>query len=210
MEAAIHRIVVFCLARFVQGELFHRSMFAVVGQLINDGEAWTAIRAVDEGIVIAAILRIEEFGHASIAGGKIGRNERGLVRFGIIRKANLEFVEAFDGRFVELKFFHIGRFGRFLHERDRKAIEIVLRTFNVDRYPVERVQHPTRQVELLCAPEDKGPKTDPLNYSFDRNIERFARFVLCHAHYSVTRATTLRNTFERRRNVTDELSGRWM
>ena len=183
-------------------------MFAVVGQLIDDGEAWTAIRAVDEGIVIAAILRIEEFGHASIAGGKIGRNERGLVRFGIIRKTDLEFFKAFDGRFVELKLFHVGRFGRFLHERDRKAVEIVLRTFNVDHYPIKRIQHPARQMEPLCAPEDKGPKTDPLNYSFDRNIERFSRKVFCHAYYSVTRATTLRNTFERRRSVTDELSGR--
>ena len=175
-------------------------MFAVVGQLIDDGETWTTIRAVDEGIVITAILRVKEFGHASIAGGKIGRNECGLIRF----------VETFDGRFVELKLFHIGRFGRFLHERDRKAIEVVLRAFDVDRYPIERIQHPTCQVKLLCASEDKGPKTDPLNYSFDRNIERFARFVLCHAHYSVTRATTLRSTFERRRSVTDELSGRWM
>lgn len=100
-----------------------------------------------------------------------GRNECGLVRFGIIRKANLKFFKAFNGRFVELKLFHIGRFGRFLHECDRKAIEVVLRTFDVDRYPVERVQHPTCQVKFLCAPEDKGPKTDPLNYSFDRNIE---------------------------------------
>ena len=76
-------------------------MLAVVGQLIDDGETWTTIRAVDEGIVITAILRVKEFGHASIAGGKIGRNECGLIRFGIIRKADLEFVETFDGRFVE-------------------------------------------------------------------------------------------------------------
>ena len=84
MEATVCWIIIFGLAELIHGKLLHRSVGAIVGQPIDDGETWAAIRAIDEWIMVATIMRIEEFAHARFTWSEIGRNERGLTCLRII------------------------------------------------------------------------------------------------------------------------------
>ncbi|MCK7527005.1 MAG: hypothetical protein MZV64_60070 [Ignavibacteriales bacterium] len=47
---------------------------AVVGDVLDDGEARSAVGAVDEGIAVAPVVGVEEFAQAVVADGDVGRD----------------------------------------------------------------------------------------------------------------------------------------
>jgi len=48
---------------------------AIVGQVLDDGEARTAVGAVRERVAVAAVGRLEQLAAAVVAGGDVGRDE---------------------------------------------------------------------------------------------------------------------------------------
>jgi len=62
------------LARRAHGEHGHRSARPVVRDITHNSEARAAIGAVDEGIAVASVLRIQQLAQAIIADSNIRRN----------------------------------------------------------------------------------------------------------------------------------------
>ena len=56
------------------GEACHRGLRPIIGDVLDDCEARSAVGAVDEGIMVAAVMGVEEFAQAIRADGDIRRN----------------------------------------------------------------------------------------------------------------------------------------
>jgi hypothetical protein len=76
VEAPVQRIGVFAQALRALGEWRHAGLCAVVGQGARQRVARPALRAVDEGIAVAPVGGIEQFGQAVVAGRRVGRDCR--------------------------------------------------------------------------------------------------------------------------------------
>jgi NhaP-type Na+/H+ or K+/H+ antiporter len=61
MESAIERIFVFQLAFGTHGKTLHGGITAIVGKFFNNAVTGTAVGTVSEGIVIASIVRTQDF-----------------------------------------------------------------------------------------------------------------------------------------------------
>jgi hypothetical protein len=78
METPVCRIFIFLPALLAQPEDRHGGSLAVIGDIPDDGEPGPTIGAVDEGVVVASVSRIEELFKAIIASGDV----RGYLRTG--------------------------------------------------------------------------------------------------------------------------------
>jgi len=78
VETAVEWVFVFLATGWAEGEVGHGREGAVVGQGANDCEAGAAVGAIDEGIPVAPIVRVEEFAQTVLTKGDIGRNEGAL------------------------------------------------------------------------------------------------------------------------------------
>ena len=76
MEAPVERVVVLGLAGRAHGKDLHGCFFAVIGDILHDGEARAAVGAVDEGIAVAAVGGIKQFAQTVITGSSIRRDKR--------------------------------------------------------------------------------------------------------------------------------------
>ena len=74
VKAAVERIIVFRLAVWTHFKTGHGGLWAVIGNIADDGESRSAIGAVDEWVTVASIGRVEEFAAAVRADGHIRRN----------------------------------------------------------------------------------------------------------------------------------------
>src|SRR5581483_7082819 len=75
MKASIERIFILRLAERAEWEVAHSGLVAVVGNILDNGEAWPTVGAVNEGIAIPSVSRIKEFVQAVTTGGCIRRDE---------------------------------------------------------------------------------------------------------------------------------------
>ena len=66
---------VFVFAGRTHGKGTHAGTFPVIGHGVENRQARPAGRAVDEGMEIAPVRRVEELGLAGVADSNIGRNE---------------------------------------------------------------------------------------------------------------------------------------
>src|SRR5438046_1454159 len=64
-------------------------IFAVVRRAADDGVARAALRAVREGVAIAAVGRIEDVGETVVARGQVGR-DGGARRGDVVARSDLE------------------------------------------------------------------------------------------------------------------------
>src|SRR5581483_1317224 len=72
MEPPARRDVVLLGAPRAHGKGAHRGRGPVIGERLDDGEARPAARAVDEGIAVASVGRIEQLAQAVRTGGRVG------------------------------------------------------------------------------------------------------------------------------------------
>jgi hypothetical protein len=63
-------------------EVPHGRPGAVVGDILNYGEAWSAVGAVGKGVTVAPIMRREDFPQAILTGSDIWRNKLIFAFFG--------------------------------------------------------------------------------------------------------------------------------
>ena len=83
--AAVFDVVVFPVAVRAHREGAHRGLGPVIGHVLDDREARAAVRAVDEGIAVAAVGRVAQFPQAVLADADVRRNERVALRLGFAR-----------------------------------------------------------------------------------------------------------------------------
>lgn len=76
MKPSIGWIVILALTRWTHLEMLHRSKRSVVRNILDDGVARSTVCAIDEGIEIASVARVEQLTQTFITNGDIGRNER--------------------------------------------------------------------------------------------------------------------------------------
>ena len=76
MEAPACRISVLGQAQRALRKRCHTGLGAIVGQGARQRESWAALCAVDEGVAVAPVGRVEQFGQAVVAGGGVGWDRR--------------------------------------------------------------------------------------------------------------------------------------
>ena len=172
MEAAVQRVVVLALTGRAHGELRHRGLRAVVGDAAGDGEARTAVGAVQKGIAVAAVEGREQLAQAIRAGGRIGRNP-GTHTSSHLAGDDLESRPSgkdFAGR---SQFAHRDRVdarqGRRLGaQATEKGIHALFRPFDLDGDPAGVVADKARQALLQGQPVDKRTVANALHHAADQ------------------------------------------
>ena len=71
VEASAVRIKIFFGASVAHREIAHGSSFAVVRHILENRQARAASRAIYERVQVAAVVRVEKFGGAFVAGRDI-------------------------------------------------------------------------------------------------------------------------------------------
>ncbi len=94
VKAAIERILVLGSAGRAERKARHRRVLPVVGEIADDREARTAVRAVREGIAEAAVRRVEDLREAVGARPDVGQDED---RFDSSRAARFDAKRLFSG-----------------------------------------------------------------------------------------------------------------
>ena len=173
MEAPIQRVGVLLRTDGAHGEFLHGRLFAVVGQLLDDGKARAAVRAVDERIAVAAVRRVEQFAHAVFARCQIRRNERRRLYLRVVGKANLKGVEVFERHFLELNLRHLGRGRRLFRQRDHEFVQQLRFCLRMDVHAVGGIQHPAVDQVLFRLSVYERAEPHPLHDAFYMNVQRF-------------------------------------
>ena len=73
MKPPVRWVLVLFLAEAAQRKLAHSGVFSVVGQPLDDGEAWTAVGAGDEEVFVAWVFWVAQFSEAFVADGDVWR-----------------------------------------------------------------------------------------------------------------------------------------
>ena len=152
----------------------HRSVAAIVRQLIDDGEAWPAIRAIDKWIAVPAVTRVEKLLLACSARCKIGGNKRGFLVRILLRRHNLEIVARLKHAISQLDFRYMGGRWRGIVNTHNESIQVGWFTFCMHLNAKRSVQNPAGYAQLMGASIHKGAETHPLHNSFYGQIQRFA------------------------------------
>ena len=173
VETSIGRVVVLTLTREAHTERAHRGVGAIVRKLPQDGEARAAIGAVDEGITIASVVRVEQLGDAGVASRQIGRDEGRLKRGNIVREMNLEAFVALHRYFLKVNLRHLGCRRRLLGKTDDEAIKLVGLALNANENTLYRVKNPALQMVLMSQAVHEGPEAHALNDALNLNMQSF-------------------------------------
>jgi len=118
--------------------------------------------AVDEGIEVAPVGRVEQFAAAVGAGGDVGQDERGCRACML---AGADFEARITNRVEPLRFEtdDAPRRRQIGAEPDDELVQPRRLAFDFDDHPLRRVVHPAVQPEFRRQPIDKRPKTDALH-----------------------------------------------
>ena len=169
MKATVRGVFVFSATLGAHLKLAHRCARAIVRNVFDDREAGTAVRTVDERILVAAILGVKQFSQAVVTGRDISRDRNkifvssgvgGLVnafqndKVRIVR--GLEIVVAFDGLNCR-KRRRIGFKIRYeLHD-----VAVIALNLNQDSGRV--VTHTAPQIKTAGLRVNKRPEADALH-----------------------------------------------
>ena len=149
MEAAIERVGVFGGATRAHGEILHGRCRAIIGQRPDDGEARTAVRAVDERIAAATVFGVEQLVKAIVAGGQIGGNQRGLLGVVIVGKADVERAEPLQRHLLEIDFLDLCG-GRGVHvQLGDELVQQARLALGMDEHAFHSVEHPAVELVFL-------------------------------------------------------------
>ena len=75
MKPPVRWVLVLFLAETAERKLAHGGVFSVIGQALDDGEAWSAVGACDEEILEAGVFGVAEFLEALVADGDVGGDD---------------------------------------------------------------------------------------------------------------------------------------
>src|SRR5450759_1652651 len=83
VKSAVEWVFVFLFARRAEWETGHGGVGPIIRDVVDDAKARAAVCAVDEGVTITAVGRIEEFSLAVRADRDVGRNRDKFTGLGL-------------------------------------------------------------------------------------------------------------------------------
>ncbi len=92
MVTSVQRVAVLRFTRFAHLKEFHRGILTVIGQIVDDGVAHSAVGTGDERVAVTAIGRIKKFFFTCFTDADIGRNAYGTLTH-FIRLNNTEIIK---------------------------------------------------------------------------------------------------------------------
>ena len=173
VEAAVLRIRVLAPARGAHLEARHAGGRAVVGDVEGDAEARSAVRAVEEGVAVAAVARIAQLRQAGLAGGEVAR-DRGAPRATAAARGDREARRRFarDGGPAQLA--DAGRRRRSGAQQPAEGREPRARSEHLDRDAGGVVAHAARHSGPPGQPVHPGAEAHPLHGAADLDALAFA------------------------------------
>ncbi len=167
MKPAVAGVFILGPAFFTHLKMLHGGAGSVIGDIVDDGVARTAVGAVDKRIAIAAVVRVKQFGKAVVADGDI-RGNQGIAQRravalsdGKIRKTGG--TDRF-GRNMD----NMGK-GRFLSDQiTGKQVKGKFCPLYVNGYARGGIGNRAVDTAARGQLKYKGPETNPLYNPFDR------------------------------------------
>jgi hypothetical protein len=169
MEPSIACVVVFRFALSTERPSGHRCSLAVVRQRPNQGEARTAVRARDVGILESATALIEHLLEALVAYRLIGGNP-GRRRAASFALANQKPGQARPRRDRRFDRHDVGGGRRFGLYPAGEGVDFAARALDMDLDPAVGVQHPSCQPMRGGKTRDERAKADALYRSADDEV----------------------------------------
>jgi hypothetical protein len=169
MKSSVPRIMIFPEAVRAHDKTRHSSVRPIIGDGSRYGISRAAVRAVDKGIEVSSVSRIEQFVQAVIADRDIGRDQgkrqtAGLVHTGVYGKIGITVKGKRNEGNIGNPRERWGFASKSLHElRDMIAL-------HVDEHSLARVGHISLEVEGISKVEDVGPEADALYDAFDYDL----------------------------------------
>ena len=174
VKATVERIGILRGTLGAHGKTVHRGCRSVIRQRSDDGKAWAAVSAVDKGVVIASVGGIEQLAQAIVAGGNIGRDERG-VRGLILRRHNAKAllvggIPTVGCQVHNLDMLYAGCRRCMLRKRGNKSIERTGQSMRFDMHAVARVEHPSANAMRHGLAIHKRPHANALHNARHMNM----------------------------------------
>jgi hypothetical protein len=165
VKATVFHIGIFRGALFTHWEYIHGRIGAVVGKGLDNAETWSAIRAIDKGIIDAMWLCFHIF-EASGTNSDIRAYFRNLVFNAVIAAVhNAEILEGLMFDFFRINTFNHSGTGGFSADAVDKGFGFF--SLNQNQYALIAVIHRASQSKLLCQAVNKRPEADALHQPGD-------------------------------------------
>jgi hypothetical protein len=162
MEPPIARVLIFCLALRTHRKMVHSGVCAVIGKALNDAEAWSTVGTVGEGIMVAAVGRVNDFMQAISAERDVWENQH---RFIALHAALTNFKMLITER-VKPGCCH-GMYPcqrwLFFWQACQEGLQDFSFPFNFNEDAVGIIDNPATQGKISCQSVDKRAKANTLN-----------------------------------------------
>jgi hypothetical protein len=182
VEAPVRRIVVLRLAIGAHHKGCHRRLGPVVGDILDDGEPRTTVGAVNEGVTITPVVRVEKLAQAIVADGHVGRDGQELTGLSlrVPNDKTTGFGNIDRGRRHTRSgdVLDAGQRRRVGHQSLDELVQHVVRAHSLDLYAGGTVEHPTGELQFGGQIVDKGAEPHPLYDAFDVNMPGGKRTIL--------------------------------
>jgi hypothetical protein len=139
-------------------------MNPVVRDIIDNGQAGTAVGAVDERIAVTAVPGIKELSEAVRTGGCVGGDvDRSLPPPLVDTRDDTKDLLPTGSHFFAFPTGDPGQWGKIGRHFVRKTIHYIPWPFDLDQNPIMTVLDPASKASLCSETIKKGAKTDALN-----------------------------------------------
>ena len=123
MVAPVLNIMILPVAIRAHGKAGHRGLGPVIGDVFNNGKAWAAVGAVDEGIAVAPVPGVTQFPQAVLTDANV-RRDQGVAEFLPLALTNLKAFVA--PQFRGIRRFHAlnhGQYRGLFRQHHHKALQ---------------------------------------------------------------------------------------
>lgn len=170
VKTPVSRGLVLSLAVGAHLERGHSGIRAVVGQALDYAVARAAVSAIDEGVAIAPVGRVEHFAETFRADRDVGQDNGGFApafsRFADFKRGEIE-----RGEFAGFDADDPSERGRFGWQPELEFGNRPSRPFYFDEHSLWSIIDPASQMQFVGKAIDERTKSDPLYGSAHSDLE---------------------------------------
>jgi hypothetical protein len=166
MKTPIGRIFVFTFAVWTESETCHRCLRAIIGNILDDREAWATLGTVDKWVTIATVTWVQELMQAIGTDSHI-RRDRLKRSFDGFRVNDLKGMESTCGLEGCGELVDMGESRGFVPQLLDEYVQIIPFSIHFDVHACRRVLDPASEIQARGKVIHKGPETDPLDNTCD-------------------------------------------
>ena len=170
---AVFDVVVFPRAVRAHGKAAHGGQGAVVRHVLHDGEARAAVGAVDEGVAIAPVLRVQQLAPTVVAQADVRRDERVALRLDQTRQDRKALVVLQRAAPAGLDPIDHGELRRSLRQPVQKALQRRALPLELQHHAGGAVADRAAQPVLADLTVHEGAETDALHDAVDVDAQVF-------------------------------------